>query len=78
MNNSTDYKWYVVEVLIDGRYWGKYLTFEECEEDARDTIANSDIGANHNYDEITLYSYEYEGADVSMYDESKFYSLDDE
>ena len=69
-------KWYAVEVDLDGKYFGTFVVYTTSEEEARDEIADSDIGAP-DYDVITLYAYEYEG-DVSDYENDKtaYYQLE--
>lgn len=69
-------KWYAVGVDLDGKYFGTFVVYTTSEEEARDEIADSDIGAP-DYDVITLYAYEYEG-DVSEYENDKtaYYQVD--
>jgi hypothetical protein len=68
--------WYIVEVELDGKHHGKFVTYEESEQDARDTIADC-MGNENKYDTITLCGSLYHG-DVSQYDTDNFYEVDGE
>ena len=67
--------WYIVEVDIDGRYYGKFATYATCEQNAQDIIAESDLGAR-NYDTITLAGFLYEGDALNDADTNQFHEIE--
>ena len=77
MNTETQEQknWYIVEVDIDGKYYGKFATYATCEQNARDIIAASDLGAR-NYDTITLAGFLYEGDALNDADTNQFHEIE--
>jgi len=65
--------WFIVEVQLDGRYHGTYLTCDLTEEDARDCVADNCIDGS--YDVITLSACEYTKRNDDL-DKGKWYDVD--